>query len=44
MFPITIICFCAVAARPPAVIEPKGFDSASIAAAIGQAQTGDTVR
>ena len=43
MLPITII-LALVAAKPATVIEPKGFDSPSIAAAISQAQAGDTVR
>jgi parallel beta-helix repeat protein len=38
------IVFLVVAAAPPATIEPKGWDSSGIAAAIRQAAPGDTVR
>ncbi len=44
MLAITIIFAFVVAARPEAVIEPRGFDSPSVAAAIQQAAPGDTVR
>ena len=44
MFTITILCGLAVANGPAAIVEPRGFDSPAVSAAIQRAAPGDTVR